>query len=199
LNGNKPEAIQIYLALYQVQQNLGQISETNLWNLKLILGYYHAKKTRNIINDEKDKMLYEENMLIKKEYIEVLKSRLDQYFEISQVNFEQANNYTQYFAHLLRAYLTNSAFPEGEKLGGEENCKKLLCYLSSWLIYHEIPNRYTIENIVRYSKNLKANLKHSESSNNNITSNDVILQILSTLWPHVSINGLKVIQNCFTY
>ncbi|GBC06091.1 hypothetical protein RclHR1_06610014 [Rhizophagus clarus] len=191
LNGNKPEAIQIYLALYQIQQSIGQISETNLWNLKLILGYYHARKMRNNTNDEK-------NMLIKKEYIEVLKSKLDQYFKIPQENIEQADNNIRYFAHFLRAYLTNSALPESDKLGGEENNKRLLHYLSSWLIYHEIPSRYIIGNIMDYSKDLKAKLKHFESSKKSrLTSNDVILQVLSTLWPHISINSLKVIQNCF--
>ncbi|CAB4461982.1 unnamed protein product [Rhizophagus irregularis] len=190
LNGNKPEAIQIYLALYQVQQSLEQISETNLWNLKLILGYYHARKTRNNIDDGKDERSYEENVLIKKEYIEVLKSRLDQYFEIPKVNIEQTNDNIQYFASLLHAYLTNSALPESEKLGGEGNNKRLLHYLSSWLIYHEIPSRYTIENTIRYSKDLKANTSR--------LTNDVILQVLSALWPHISINSLRVIQNCFT-
>jgi hypothetical protein len=207
LNENKPEAIQIYLALYQVQRSLEQISETNLWNLKLVLEYYHTRKMmKSNTIDEEDKKPDEDSTLIKREYLEVLKSKLNQYFEISLINIEQVNNTTvqmnQYFAQLLRAYLTNSAFLESGKPGNEENNKISLHYLSSWLIYHELPDRYTIENIMSCSRDLEANLKHlddienSENSRNRITSNDVILQVLSTLWPYISIDSLKVIQNC---
>ncbi len=200
LNGNKPEAIQIYLALYQVQQSLEQISEPNLWNLKLILEYYRAKKMIKNNTDEDDKK-QEDNTLIKREYLEGLRSRLDQFFEISLINTEQVNNNItvqtqQYFVNLLRAYLTNS---EVEKNGDEENNKQLLHYLSSWLIYHEIPDQYTIEKITICSRDLRETLKHSEDEsgqNNRITFDDVTLQVLSTLWPYISFNTLKIIQNC---
>ncbi|CAG8479884.1 12760_t:CDS:2 [Funneliformis mosseae] len=190
LNGNKPEAIQIYLSLYQVQQSLEQISESNLWNLKIILEYYRARKRiKNNANEEDT-----DNTLIKREYLGGLRSRLDQFFETPLNNSKQANNTPvqtqQNFLHVLRTYLTNF-----EKHGGEENSKQSLHYLSSWLIYHEIPDRYTLKTIVAYSKDLKGILQ-----NNILTSDDVVLQVLSTFWPYISFNTLKIIQDCcFTW
>ncbi|CAJ0827221.1 63_t:CDS:10 [Entrophospora sp. SA101] len=155
---DNPEAIQMYLALYQIQQNLEHLNESNLCNAILILEYY--KNAKNISSSKKintidgdiiasnridsnggkddyNEEVGDDKRLINKEFEASLKLKLKQFFEIPFTFFLSP-------LQLIKCYLSNSEFPSNEELGGNENKKQLLRQLSLWLNYNEIPDHYTI-------------------------------------------------------
>ncbi|CAJ0745499.1 1491_t:CDS:10 [Entrophospora sp. SA101] len=158
---DNPEAIQMYLALYQIQQNLEHLNESNLCNAILILEYY--KNAKNISSSKKintidgdiiasnridsnggkddyNEEVGDDKRLINKEFEASLKLKLKQFFEIPFTFFLSP-------LQLIKCYLSNSEFPSNEELGGNENKKQLLRQLSLWLNYNEIPDHYTISTL----------------------------------------------------
>lgn len=229
LNADKVEAIQVYLELYQIQQNLEKVKEYSLWNVLLILEYYkNIIKTANksIIEDKGGMNQHEDDItLITREYILSMRVIMDRFFEIPFEFFKTStpndtntniiatypdHQYLQYFPIILKTYLNNSEFPVAEQVGGEENKSRLLKYLTSWLIYHEIPDKYNLSRIIEYVKDLRRNLNNNNNYynqriiNNNkgiegaISDDDIVLQVLSNAWLNLSSNTLKLIMHCLT-
>ncbi|KAF0515978.1 putative Anaphase-promoting complex subunit 1 [Gigaspora margarita] len=209
LNEDKVEAIQIYQKLYQIQQDMEGINEMDLWNVILVLEYYEnipkiIYSSEDNAEHQKSKNRLTEKMLIKKEFIASLRLIMERYFEISfdalisffnNVNNTNISQMQKSFSKILYSYFTDTEFPSAEQLGGEENKKRLLQYLAAWLIYHEIPDKNILLNSMKYIRELKEKL-NMEMIQGEITKDDVVLQILSTFWPNLSINTLKIIQYC---
>ncbi|CAG8511711.1 11496_t:CDS:2, partial [Dentiscutata heterogama] len=216
LNEDKVEAIQIYQKLYQIQQDMEGINEMDLWNVMLVLEYYENipeiiyRNEDNTEKHQKNKNRLTEKMLIKKEFIASLRRIMERYFEISFDTFiffliqysstsstadTNTSQVQRYFSKILYSYFTNTEFPPAEQLGGEESKRKLLQYLATWLIYHEIPDKYILLDSMKYVRELKEKLS-IEMIQGEITKDDVVFQILSTFWPNLSINTLKIIQYC---
>ncbi|CAG8532055.1 7553_t:CDS:2, partial [Acaulospora morrowiae] len=197
LNADKVEAIQIYLELYQIQKNLIKMNELNLWNVILIFEYYKS------IGRHQDRHQKDE-VLIKQEYISSLRAIMNRFFEIPFEIFKLSslNNVTAgvnqdhlYFAKLLKSYFANTEFPPTKQLENEENSEKVLKYFTSWLIYHEIPDRYNLLSLTEHVRKLKGRLNVEVD---NEMAEDAILQVFSTLWSNLSSNTLKIILYCIT-
>ncbi|CAG8474689.1 1003_t:CDS:2 [Acaulospora colombiana] len=193
LNADKVEAIQIYLKLYQIQKSLERISGLDLWNIMLTLEYYkNASKIERRDRRQKDEFL------IKQEYISSLRAVLDRFFEVPSFitgsGSAVASSNDEYFVSLLRSYFTNFEFPSAERLGGEGNRDRFLKYLTSWLIYYEVPDKYILLNVTGHVRELKRKL--SLEKVNDATAVDATLQVLSTLWPNLSNNTLRAILYC---
>ncbi|CAG8436254.1 8034_t:CDS:2 [Ambispora gerdemannii] len=184
LNSDKPEAIQIYLALYQSQQNLN-MNVLLLWNIKILLAYYeHAviscpDATQN-------------HALIQNAFVTSIRQNMNKFFSLSPpLTTISSESEQSQFARALQYYFTNLKFPSAEE-SEDMNANGLLIQLANFLVYNDVPDPKTIRNISSCMQSLRANFAQDTNViDDSGLVNDHVLNVLLAFSPHLT---KKIIQ-----
>ncbi|CAG8508489.1 9869_t:CDS:2 [Ambispora leptoticha] len=179
LNSDKPEAIQIYLALYQSQQNLN-MNVLLLWNIKILLAYYE----HTVISCPDATQDY---ALIQSAFITSIRQNMNKFFSPPSEN-EQSS-----FARILQYYFTNLKFPSAEELEGT-NSTELLTRLANFLVYNDVPDPKTIRNISSCIQSLRASLAQDRVIyDDSGLVNGHVLNVLLIFLPHLTKKTIQTI------
>ncbi|KAL1925795.1 uncharacterized protein VTP21DRAFT_678 [Calcarisporiella thermophila] len=119
---DKPEAIQIYLQLYQVRQGMerGVVNTLELWNVKLVLAHYDA--IEQFIGEEVEPPLLQES------FVSALRNGVDEFFTGLTRNTERK------LSHMVREYFVDTKYPF------QFDCKLDAELLSAYLVYYDVPS-----------------------------------------------------------
>ncbi|RUP46775.1 hypothetical protein BC936DRAFT_146538 [Jimgerdemannia flammicorona] len=143
---DKPEAIQVYLSLYQGQETL----KTNpnvltMWNIKLVLAYHEQGSLIGMHRGEN-----KQEPLIRESFVEALRQEMDILLRLASLKDGDEDIHDDQRIASLKRYFTLFEFP---RVSSTLN-SKYFAMLGMYLMYNDVPGPDTLQELLQLIRNV---------------------------------------------